>query len=156
DLWDYLRMLYATLGTPYCPRCEQPVMARSLQQMLEHLLKLPRGTEVEVRAPVFEIFGEDWEQVFEQVRLQGYRRVRVDGVLKDLGSHLELAEETHPWVEAIIDRFVIGPAIDRQVLASLEHGLKAGDGFLSFHPEGASRTTLNSFWKHFGCAEHHV
>src|SRR6188508_3340469 len=108
DLWDYLRMLYATLGTPHCPSCEQPVQTRSPQQMLEHLLRLPRGTEVEVRAPVFEIFGEDWEHVFEQVRLQGYRRVRIDGELKDLGSHLELDENEHPWIEAIIDRFVVG------------------------------------------------
>ena len=156
DLWDYLRMLYATLGTPYCPRCEQPVQTRSLQQMLEHLLRLPKGTAVEVRAPVFEIFGEDWEHVFEQVRLQGYRRVRVDGEARDLGSHFELAEDDHPWIEAIIDRFVVGPGIDRQVLASLEHGLKVGDGFLSFHPEGLSQTALKSFWKDFGCAEHHL
>ncbi|MCI0537008.1 MAG: excinuclease ABC subunit UvrA, partial [Verrucomicrobiales bacterium] len=156
DLWDYLRMLYATIGTPHCPRCEQPVPTRSLQQMLEHLLRLPRGSEVEVRAPVFEIFGEDWEQVFEQVRLQGYRRVRIDGVLQDLGSHLELSEEEHPWVEAVIDRFVIGPGIDRQVLASLEHGLKVGDGFLSFHPEGVSQSALKGFRRDFGCGEHHL
>lgn len=156
DLSDYLRMLYATLGTPHCPRCEQPVATRSLPQMLEHLLRLPRGTEVEVRAPVFEIFGEDWEQVFEQVRLQGYRRVRIDGALKDLGSTLELGEEERPWIEAIIDRFVIAPGIDRQVLASLEHGLKVGDGFLSFHPEGLSRSAAKDFWKDFGCTEHRL
>jgi len=156
DLWDYLRMLYATLGTPHCPRCEQPVATRSPQQMLEHLLRLPRGTEIEVRAPVFEIFGEDWEQVFEQVRLQGYRRVRVDGVAKDLGNSLELSGEDHPWVEAIIDRFVIGPGIDRLVLASLEHGLKVGDGFLSFHPEGLAPAAARRFWKEFGCPEHHL
>jgi excinuclease ABC subunit A len=156
DLWDYLRMLYATIGTPHCPRCEQPVPTRSLHQMLEHLLRLPSGTEVEVRAPVFEIFGEDWEQTFEEVRLQGYRRVRVDGVLKDLGSPLDLSEEEHPWVEAIIDRFVIGPGVDRQVLASLEHGLKVGDGFLSFHPEGLSTKAGRQFRIGFGCAEHHL
>jgi excinuclease ABC subunit A len=156
DLSDYLRMLYATIGTPSCPRCEQPVATRSPQQMLERLVSLPRGTEVEVRAPVFELFGEDWEQVFEQVRLQGYRRVRIDGVLKDLGNHLELGEDEHPWVEAIIDRFVIAPGIDRHVLASLEHGLKVGDGFLSFHPEGLSQAAMKRFHKDFGCAEHHV
>ena len=156
DLWDYLRMLYATLGVPYCPRCEQPVPTRSLQQMLEHLLHLPKGTEVEVRAPVFEIYGEDWEHVFEEVRRQGYRRVRIDGDLKDLGSHLELGEDAHPWVEAVIDRFVIERGIDRQVLASLEHGLKVGDGFLSFHPENLKAEALKRFWKDFGCAEHHL
>ncbi len=156
DLWDYLRMLYATLGTPSCPRCREPIPTRSLGQMLEHLLRLPKGTPVEVRAPVFEIFGEDWDHVFEQVRLQGYRRVRVDGVMLDLGDPLELTEEANPWVEAIIDRFVIGPGIDRQVLASLEHGLKVGDGFLSFHPEGLSASALKGFWKSFGCSEHHL
>jgi excinuclease ABC subunit A len=156
DLWDYLRMLYATLGTPHCPRCDEAVVTRSLQQMLEHLLRLPKGTEVEVRAPVFEIFGEDWEHVFELVRLQGYRRVRVDGILKDLGSPLAFSEDAHPWIEAVIDRFVVSPGIDRQVLASLEHGLKVGDGFLSFHPEGLSAVALKSFWKGFGCAEHHL
>lgn len=156
DLWDYLRMLYATLGVPYCPKCEESVPTRSTQQMLEHLLQLPKGTEVEVRAPVFEIYGEDWEYVFEQVRLQGYRRVRVDGALKDLGNPLELGEQDHPWVEAVIDRFVAGPGIDRQVLASLEHGLKVGDGFLSFHPELPSAEAKKRFWKDFGCAEHHL
>src|SRR5262245_24573161 len=156
DLWDYLRMLFATLGTPYCPRCEKPVATRSLQQMLEHLLTLPKGTEVEVRAPVFEVFGEDWEHVFEQVRLQGYRRIRVDGVVHDIGSGVELREDEHPWVEAIIDSFVVGPGVDRQVLASLEHGLKVGDGFLSFHPEGLSASALKAFWKDFGCSEHRL
>src|SRR6516165_27067 len=87
DLWDYLRMLYATLGTPYCPGCQEPVATRSPRQMVERVLQLPPGTEVELRAPVFEIFGENWEYAFEQVRLQGYRRARVDGLERDLGSH---------------------------------------------------------------------
>ena len=150
DLWDYLRMLYATLGTPHCPRCEatrpDPIAAADARAPAA---TCRRGTEVEVRAPVFEIFGEDWEHVFEQVRLQGYRRVRIDGELQDLGSQLELSEDAHPWVEAIIDRFVVGPGIDRQVLASLEHGLKVGDGFLSFHPEGVSRDALKTVLEKF-------
>src|SRR5215813_4414443 len=62
DLWDYLRMLYATLGRPHCPRCLKAVATRSPRQMLERMLQLPPGTPVELRAPVFEIFGEDWEQ----------------------------------------------------------------------------------------------
>jgi excinuclease ABC subunit A len=71
-------------------------------------------------------------------------------------GHFELGEEERPWIEAIIDRFVVGPGIDRQVLASLEHGLKVGDGFLSFHPEGLSRTAMKTFWKDFGCAQHRL
>jgi len=156
DLWDYLRMLYATLGTPHCPGCRQPVATRSPRQMLERLLTLPAGTEVEARVPVFEIFGEDWEQVFEQARLQGYRRARIDGVVQDLGSHFEIGEDEHPWVEAVIDRFVIGPGMDRQVLTALEHGTVLGDGFFSFHPEGVPGAVMRSFHQGFGCAEHHL
>jgi excinuclease ABC subunit A len=154
DLWDYLRMLYATLGTPHCPRCQEPVATRSPRQMLERVLQLPRGTEVELRAPVFEIYGESWEYVFEQVRLQGYRRVRADGVERDLGSHFEVGEDEHPFVEAILDRFVTGPGIDRHVLAAIEHGSKVGDGFFSFHAEALSGADRKTFWKNFGCAEH--
>ena len=156
DLWDYLRMLYATLGTAYCPRCQEHVATRSPRQMLERVLQLPPDTQVELRAPVFEIFGESWEYVFEQVRLHGYRRVRVDGVERDLGSHFELDEDDHPFVEAILDRFVVGPGIDRHVLAAIEHGSKVGDGFFSFHPEGLSGPQSKKFWKDFGCAEHHL
>lgn len=156
DLWDYLRMLYATLGTAYCPRCQEPVATRSPRQMLERLLQLPRGAQVELRAPVFEMFGESWEYVFEQVRLQGYRRVRVAGVERDLGGHFELGEDERPFVEAILDRFVVAPGMDRHVLAALEHGAKIGDGFFSFHGEGLSHAQEKKFWKDFGCAEHHL
>ena len=156
DLWDYLRMLYATLGTPHCPRCMEPVATRSPRQMLERVLQLPPDTQVELRAPVSEIFGESWEYAFEQVRLQGYRRVRVDGVERDLGSHFELGDDEHPFVEAILDRFVVGPGIDRHVLAAIEHGSKVGDGFFSFRADGLSGAQLKKFWKDFGCAEHHL
>jgi excinuclease ABC subunit A len=156
DLWDYLRMLFATLGTPYCPMCQDPVVTRSPRQMLERVLQLPPGTEVELCAPVLEIFGEGWEYTFEQVRLQGYRRVRVDGVERDLGSHFELDEDEHPFVEAILDRFIVGPGIDRHVLAAIEHGSKVGDGFFSFHAERLSAPQLKRFRSEFGCAEHHL
>jgi excinuclease ABC subunit A len=149
-------MLYATLGTPYCPRCQEPVATRSPRQMLERVLQLPPGTEVELRAPVFEIFGESWEYAFEQVRLQGYRRARVDRIERDLGSDFELGEDEHPFVEAILDRFVTGLGIDRHVLAAIEHGSKVGDGFFSFHAEGLSAPQLKRFWKDFGCGEHHL
>ena len=101
--------------------------------MMEHLLSLPRGTEVEVRAPVYKIYGEDYEYLFEQIRVNGYRRARIDGKPRDLGDHIELDEDQAHTVEAVIDSFVVGPGIDQQVVTSLEHGLKLGDGLLGFH-----------------------
>src|ERR1700720_1561120 len=133
DLWDYLRMLFATMGTPHCPLCGEALAIRTPHQMMEHLLSLPKGTEVEVRAPVYKIYGEDYEYLFEQIRVNGYRRARINGKPRDLGDHIQLDEEEAHTVEAVIDAFVIGPGIDQQVVTSLEHGLKLGDGLLGFH-----------------------
>lgn len=158
DISDYLRMLFAIMGTPHCPLCEQPIVIRSTHQMLEHLMFLPSGTEVEVRAPVHKIFGEDYAYLFEQIRVNGYRRARIDGQPRDLGDNIELDEDEDHTVEAIVDSFVIGPGIDAQVLKSLEHGLKLGDGLLGFHITKPARLTpkLKAFYKGFGCDEHHL
>lgn len=158
DISDYLRILFATLGTPHCPMCEEAIVIRSPHQMLEHLLSLPQGTEVEVRAPVYQIHDEDYATLFERIRVNGYRRARIDGQPRDLGDHFELDEEEPHTVEAVIDSFVIGPGIDQQVVKSLEHGLKLGDGLLGFHIVKPKKLTprLKKFYDGFGCAKHHL
>ena len=158
DISDYLRMLFATMGTPHCPLCEQPLAIRSSHQMMEHMLSLPVGTEVEVRAPVFKIYGEDYEYLFEQIRVNGYRRARIDGKPCDLGDNIELDEDDEHTIEAIIDTFIVGPKIDAQVVTSLEHGLKLGDGLLSFHITKPVKLTpkLKKFYDGFGCSKHRM
>jgi excinuclease ABC subunit A len=158
DISDYLRMLFATMGTPHCPLCNETLAIRTPYQMMEHLLSLPGGTEVEVRAPVYKIHGEDYEYLFEQIRVNGYRRARIDGKPRDLGDHINLDEDQPHSVEAVIDSFVVGPGIDQQVVTSLEHGLKLGDGLLGFHivkPKqlGAAQ---RRFYAGFGCARHRL
>ena len=153
DISDYLRMLYATVGTPHCPYCEKKLPIRTPHQMMEHLLSLPAGTEVEVRAPVFKIFGEDYEYLMEQIRVNGYRRARVDGREVDLGGEIGLDEEQEHRVEAVIDFFVVREGIDKHVVTSLEHGLKLGDGLLCFEiVSKVPKTTAQKFYKGFGCS----
>ncbi|MEM7478126.1 MAG: excinuclease ABC subunit UvrA [Planctomycetota bacterium] len=132
DISDYLRMLYATIGTPHCPYSGEKLPVKSTHQMMEHLLSLPDDTEVEVRAPVFKIFGEDYEYTLEQIRINGYRRARIDGKEVDLGNEVKLDEDKEYRIEAIVDEFVIQRGIDKQIVTSLEHGLKLGDGLLIF------------------------
>jgi excinuclease ABC subunit A len=133
DIYDYLRMLFATVGLAHCPYCGRAVPTKSPQQMLERLLALPEGTEVEIRAPVFKVYGEDWAYLLDDVRLRGYRRVRVNGELCDISQALELDEGQDYQIDVVVDRYVIHSGMDKQVLASLEHGLLIGEGFLSFH-----------------------
>ena len=158
DISDYLRMLFATMGIPHCPMCEEAIPVRSPHQMLEHLLSLPKGTEVEVYAPVFKIHDEDYAGLFERIRVNGYRRAKIDGVLRDLGDNFELDEEDAHTVEAVIESFVIGPGIDQQVVKSLEHGLKLSDGMLGFQIVKPTKLSskLKLFYEGFGCSEHHL
>ncbi|MEL7499493.1 MAG: excinuclease ABC subunit UvrA [Planctomycetota bacterium] len=152
DVSDYLRMLFATVGTPHCPYCESKVPVKTSYQMMEHMLALPSGTEVEVRAPVFKIYGEDYEYTIEQIRINGYRHARIDGKLTDLGSEVELDEDRDYRIEAVIDQFVVEAGIDKQVVTSLEHGLKLGDGLLVFEiTSRLSKAKKDKFYKGFGC-----
>jgi excinuclease ABC subunit A len=158
DISDYLRMLFATMGTPHCPLCGEALAIRTPNQMTEHLLSLPKDTEVEVRAPVYKIHGEDYDYLFEQIRVNGYRRARINGKPCDLGDHLQLDEDREHTVEAVIDSFVVGPGIDRQVVTSLEHGLKLGDGLLGFHITKPRQlgNGQKRFYDAFGCARHQL
>ena len=156
DIWDYLRMLYATIGVPRCPLCLEEVTSWTTNQMMERLLSLPEGTEVEVRSPVFKIYGEDYEYLIDQIRSNGYRRARIDGELTDLGQKQELDELHDYHIEAVVDTFIIERGIDKQVVASLEHGAKLGDGFLCFEIVGGKVTKAQKtkFHKAFGCKKH--
>lgn len=153
DLSDYLRMLVATAGTPHCPYCEAPLKTLGPHQMMEHMLALPKGTVVEVRGPVFKIFGEDYAYLFEHVRTNGYRRMRIDGELRDLGDEFELDEDKTYRLEVVIDEFVVDEGIDRQVVASLVQGMELTDNFLSFHPQ-TRKSALKKFTKEYGCPKH--
>jgi excinuclease ABC subunit A len=158
DVSDYLRMLFATMGTPHCPMCGETLVIRTPHQMMEHMLALPKGTEVEVRAPVYKIHGEDYEFLFELIRVNGYRRARIDGKPRDLGEHIELSEDEEHTIEAVVDSFVVGPDIDRQVVTSLEHGLKLGDGLLGFHivKPKTPGPVHKKFYDGFGCSRHRL
>lgn len=154
DVSDYLRMLYASVGTPHCPYCQEKLPIKTTHQMMEHLLALPKGTVVQVRAPVFRIYGEDHEHTIEQIRINGYRRAKIDRKERDLGQDIELDEDVEYRIEAIVDEFVIEPGIDKQVVASLEHGLKLGDGLLMFEiTSRMAKSKKDKFYSAFGCGK---
>ena len=132
DLQDFLRMLFATIGIAHCPYCEREIPIRSPHQILERLLSLPEGTEVEIHAPVFKIYGEDYDYLFDDIRTKGCRHVRIDGEPHDISEEIELDEDKEYDIQVIVDKFFIQKDIDKQVLASLEHTMLVGEGFMRF------------------------
>jgi excinuclease ABC subunit A len=162
EVYDHLRVLYSAVGQAHCPRCERAIPNRTTAQILDRILSLPDGATVEVLAPLFKVYGEDWNYVFSDVRSRGYRRVRVNGDLLDISEEIEMDEaRTDYEVEAVCDRITVRRDRDRQVadkplLVSLEKALKVGEGFLRFRVEGADARAVVAFHEGFTCPEHGV
>ncbi len=173
DLFDYMRILFATVGDAHCPYCQTPISVRTPNQIVEHLLSFPPGTLVEIAAPVVKIYGEDYPYLFADIRGKGYRRVRVNDELEDISEDLDLHEGMAYEIEAVIDRFLVKPDIDKQVLTAVQHGLRIGEGFLRFRvldspnaaptektakarrPTGTARSSGGARGA-FGCPEHNL
>jgi excinuclease ABC subunit A len=171
DIYDFVRLLYATGGRAHCPVCRDEIPIRTAHQIAEHLLALPEGTVVEICAPIHKIYGEDFSYLFGEIRTRGYRRLYVDDELRDISEELELDEGRAFRLEVLIDRFTVKherrerPGAGRrdlrddilkQVVVSAQSGLRLGEGFLRFRltpPEGAS-LDLASFCADFCCPEH--
>ena len=158
DLQDYLRMLFATIGVAHCPYCEGEIPVRSHYQILERMLSMPEGTEVEIHAPVFKIYGEDYDYLFDDIRTKGCRHVRIDGIEHDIGEEIELDPDQDYDIQVIVDKFFVKKEIDKQVLASLEHAMLVGEGFMRFDvrlPEGIEADAI-TLLEGFGCPKHGV
>src|ERR1044072_1774064 len=90
DISSYLNLLFATIGEPHCPRTGEPTRSRTWSQILEAILSLPQGTEIELRAPVFKLYGEELDYVLTEVRKKGCRRMIIDGKVVDISQQMDL------------------------------------------------------------------
>jgi excinuclease ABC subunit A len=157
DISSYINLLFATVGAARCPYCEQEVPIKTGNQILEEILALPKGTAVELRAPVFKVYGEDYEFLFAEIRKKGYRRLLVDGREVDISEEVGLDEAADPQMEVVCDRFVVSPGIDKPLLAGIQNALTTGEQFLQVHVlKAPGRDVATSFYKAFGCPRHHV
>src|SRR5260370_14183785 len=105
DIASYLNLLFATIGQAHCPRTGEQTPSRTASQILEAILSLPQGTEIELRAPVFKQYGEELDFVLTEVRKKGCRLLMVDGKPVDISSEVELDESKVRYMDAVVDRF---------------------------------------------------
>src|SRR5256714_7643672 len=127
DIASYLNLLFATIAQPHCPRTGEPTPSRSANQILEAILALPQGTEIELRAPVFRQYGEELDFVLTEVRKKGCRLLIVDGKPVDLSAQVELDESQVAHMDAVVDRFVVGPKHEKAIKAGIAATLLVGD-----------------------------
>src|SRR5262249_44659984 len=170
DIASYLNLLYATIGQPHCPRTGEPTPGRSASQILESILSLPSGTEIELRAPVFPIYGEDLAVLFTEVRRMGCRRLLIDGKPIDLSERLERdspedeatdgTEDERPparaQFDAVVDRFIVDRQHEKSIKAGIAATLLVGDGLLQVHvAKGATKGDVERFYREATSPTHH-
>jgi excinuclease ABC subunit A len=129
EIYDYLRLLYARVGQPHCPGCGQVIASQSVQQMVDQLLSHPEGTRLSVLAPVIRERQGDFRLELEQLRRDGYSRVKVDGEVLDLNGDVRLEVGLHT-IEVYVDRLVLKAGIESRLSDSLELALKLAGGLV--------------------------
>ena len=155
DISSYLNLLFATVAEAHCPYTDEPVPIKTGGQILESLLALPAGAEVELLAPIFQVYGETPEFIFNEVRKLGCRFVDVDGERVDLAEQVPEALPGDPKLTAVVDRLTIGPEVEKQLKAAIEHTLRVGDSLMSAAVVGGlTKAKARAFNRTFGSRTH--
>ena len=157
EIYDYLRLLYARLGTVHCPVCGKAIKQQSVDQIIERILELPQGERFMVLSPVVRGKKGRHEKVITDARKNGYARIYVDGVVYDLSEDIELELTKKHNIDIVIDRLVMRDDIRSRLADSVENALKASDGkvnILTMPREGEG--SLLEFSTNYACEEHGI
>jgi excinuclease ABC subunit A len=156
DIASYLNLLFATIGEPRCPRSGEPTPSRTASQILESILSLPDGAEIELRAPVFKQYGEDLDFVLNEVRKKGCRTLIVDGEPVDISAEVDLDESKITHMDAVVDRFVTGRKHEKAIKAGVASTLLVGDGLLQIQVvKGVAKAEAERFYRAVCSKTHH-
>jgi excinuclease ABC subunit A len=154
EIYDYLRLLYARIGIPHCPRCGREITRQSSQQIVDSIQSLPEGTRILVMAPLIKDRKGHHQAIFAEVRKAGFVRVRVDGVVREVDEQIELDRYKMHTIEAVVDRLMVRPdeAGDRARLAdSVETALRLGDGVVVVQNVSTDPPQDILFSEHLAC-----
>ncbi|MFC5466587.1 excinuclease ABC subunit UvrA [Lederbergia graminis] len=128
EIYDYLRLLYARVGRPICPKHGIEITSQTIEQMVDRIMEYPERTKLQVLAPIVSGKKGQHVKVFEDIKKQGYVRVRVDGEVFDVSEEITLEKNKKHSIEVIIDRIVVKQGVESRLADSLEAALKLGDG----------------------------
>ena len=130
EIYDYIRLLYARIGTPYCPNCGKKIEKQSIDQIVDNVMKLEEGTRIQVLAPVVRGRKGEYTKLFEDLQKDGFARVRVDGEIYDLSDEIKLEKNKKHEIEIVVDRLVIKEDIVGRLTESIEVALKHAENLV--------------------------
>ena len=151
EIYDYLRLLWARVGTPHCPKCGKEIKQQTIDQIIDQVLSLPEGTRIQVMAPVIRGKKGEHAKVFEDARRSGYVRCRVDGITYDLSEEIRLEKNKKHSIEIVVDRLVIRDDIARRLTDSVEIASGLSGGLVVINVVGEDRDIL--FSQNYACED---
>ena len=151
EIYDYLRLLWARVGVPHCPKCGKEIRQQSIDQIVDQIMALPEGTRIQLMAPVVRSRKGEHVKVFEDAKKSGYVRVRVDGIMYDLTEEIKLEKNKKHIIEIVVDRLVIKPDIIRRLTDSAETAMALAGGLLTVDIPKENR--LLSFSQNYACED---
>lgn len=150
EIYDYLRLLYARLGTPHCPSCGKEISQQTPQEIVDNVMSMPAGTRIQILAPLVRGRKGEYREVFNRAQSDGYIRIRVDGEIRNLDEDIVLNKNIKHTIEVVVDRLVVSDTIRTRLTDSVETALKLANGLVIVNtPDNEERL----FSEHFACHE---
>ena len=154
EIYDYLRLLFARVGTPHCYKCGKVIQSQTPQDIVDLILALPENTKVQLLAPLIRQRKGTYQKVFEDIKRQGFVRVRVDGQFHHVDDDITMERYVKHDIDAVVDRLVVKEGIQKRLTDSVEASLKLGQGLIRLYieePGQAAREILQS--EHLACTD---
>ena len=151
EIYDYMRLLWARVGTPHCPNCGKEIRQQTIDQIIDQVTALPEGTRVQILAPVIRGRKGEHAKVFEDARRGGYVRVRVDGNIYDLAESIPLDKNKKHSIEVVVDRLVIKADVRRRLTDSVETASSLSGGLVIVDLPGEERSL--TFSQNYACED---
>ncbi len=153
EIYDYLRLLFARVGHAHCPQCGKPISQQTIQQMTDDVMTFPEGAKILVIAPMIRGKKGEHKSVFDQLRKEGFSRVRVDGVVRTLDEDIDLQKTKKHDIDVVVDRLVVKEGIESRLTDSMETAAKWGEGLvLVAEVDGPE----HMYSQHFACPDCHI
>src|ERR1700704_5316665 len=152
EIYDYLRLLWARIGRPHCHICGRPIEGQSAEQIIDHVMTLDEGTRFMVLAPVVRGRKGEYGKLLEELRGEGFTRVKGDGEVRQLGDPIELDKKYKHDISVVVDRLVMRPELRKRLADSVETAVALADGLVEIELVDAGETM--TFSEKFACAEH--
>ena len=130
EIYDYMRLLWARIGVPHCPKCGKEIRQQTVDQIIDQLMALPEGTRLQLLAPVIRAKKGEHQKIFESAQKDGFVRVRVDGEIRDLSEEIKLEKNKKHTIEIVVDRIVIRPGLESRLTDSVETAAKLSGGLV--------------------------